>query len=65
MSISSLSNDYRMAANIQAQRRGLITDKEVTMRFISLVISTLCVALMVSPVFAKEKSMRKPWTLKR
>ncbi len=35
------------------------------MRFISLVISTLCVALMVSPVFAKEKSMRKPWTLKR
>ena len=29
------------------------------MRFISLVISTLCVALMVSPVFAKEKKHEK------
>lgn len=38
----------------------LLTHKEVTMRFIALTITTLCVALMVSPVLAKEKKHEKP-----
>jgi hypothetical protein len=44
---------------MQANSSGLIPYKEVTMRFISLSITTLCITLTVSPVLAKEKQSGK------
>jgi hypothetical protein len=55
MSIWAPPNDYRMTAN----SLGLITDKEATMRFLALTITTLCITLTASQGFAKEKKHEK------